>query len=445
MTNRFPRAVRMLLPVAAAFVAFSCIRGDRKDTGLDKINHIVVIYLENHSFDNLFGEFPGADGIANVKYPQVDSTGTPYVTLTRPAGDTVLPEHLPNAPFNIDQFLPIDKPSPNPTHKFYQEQMQINGGRMDKFALVSSARGFVMGYYRTAGLRLANEAKNYVLCDNFFHSAFGGSFLNHIWLIAAATPQFPGADSSYITWLDAQGNIVNDDRGFVTKDGYVINTCYSVYTPHPAGADPNKLLPKQTMKTIGDELIAANVSWAWYAGGWDSAMAGHPDPSFQFHHQPFVYFESFADGTRAKQDHLKDETEFLRAAKAGTLPSVSFVKPIGNENEHPGYANVAEGEQHVQRLIDAVRNGPNWNDALIIVTYDEHGGFWDHVAPPKIDKWGPGTRVPAVLISPFVKQGFVDHTQYETVSILSLIQHRYHLQSLGFRDGQALYFQAALK
>jgi len=187
----------------------------------------------------------------------------------------------------------------------------------------------------------------------------------------------------------------------------------------------------------GDRLTAANQSWAWYSGGWNDAIAGHPAPTFQFHHQAFAYYANYADGTQAKADHLKDETDFIAAATAGTLPAVSFVKPLGLNNEHPGYADIITGENHTIDLINAVRNGPNWKDAVIIVTYDENGGFWDHVAPPTIDRWGPGTRTPTIIISPFAKKGFVDKTSYETVSILSFIEKRWSLPPLTDRDRNA--------
>ena len=279
-------------------------------------------------------------------------------------------------------------------------------------------------------------AHNYTLCDNFFHSAFGGSFLNHIWLIAAASPVFPNAPIASIAVLDPSGKLVKD--GAVTPDGFVVNTSFTVNVPHPATADPATLVPNQTMPTIGDRLSDKHISWAWYSGGWDSALAGKPDPLFQFHHQPFAYFTNFADGTQAKKDHLLDETQFIEAAKKGTLPSVSFVKPVGANNEHPGYADLLSGENHTLELINDVLDGPDGDDAAIIITYDENGGFWDHVAPPVIDKkWGPGTRVPAIIISPFAKRGYVDHTQYETISILSFIEKIWDLKPLNDRDRNA--------
>ncbi|HKC48205.1 MAG TPA: alkaline phosphatase family protein [Gemmatimonadales bacterium] len=406
------------------------------DAGLRRIQHVVVIYLENHSFDNLYGEFPGADGLANASATstQVDELGNPFATLPQKTGSP-FPTTLANAPFNIEQYVPANMKIPDLVHRYYQEQQQIDGGKMDKFALVSDAKGEVMGFYHTAALPLADVASQYTLCDNFFHAAFGGSFLNHFWLIAARTPVFPNAPATVIAQLDASGNLVKD--GFVTPDGYAVNTAFSVNHPHPATVPAANLVPNQTFATIGDRLSDKHVSWAWYSGGWDDALAGNPAPLFQFHHQPFIYFQNYADGTAAKAEHLRDETEFFTAAAAGTLPSVSFIKPLGPDNEHPGYADLLTGEQHVLDLINAVQNGPDWKYTAIIITYDEHGGFWDHVAPPVVDRWGPGIRVPTLVISPLARRHFVDHNLYDTTSILALIEHRWGLQPLTDRDANA--------
>jgi phospholipase C len=410
-----------------------------------KINHVVVIYLENRSFDNLYGEFPGADGIVGLspdKYQQVDANGAPYATLPQ-APDAKLPPNLPNAPFAIEDYIPSNAPTRDLVHRFYQEQAQINGGRMNQFVMVSDAKGLTMGHYHTGALPLATEAKNYTLADHFFHGAFGGSFLNHIYLISTTAPVFPNAPEGMRARLDANGRVIAD--GTVTPDGFVVNTAWTVNTPHLGVIPKAQLLPNQTMPTIGDRLSDKNISWAWYSGGWDDAVAGHPSDVFQYHHQPFAYFAKYADGTPGRAQHLKDEKEFFAAARAGTLPVVSFVKPLGDANEHPGYTDLLSGERHALDLINAVRNGPNWNDAVIIVTYDENGGFWDHVAPPKIDHWGPGSRVPALIISPFAKKGFVDHTTYDTSSILALIEHRFGLAPLTKRDAGANDMSAAFQ
>ncbi len=144
----------------------------RQVPGFDRLKHVVVIYLKNHSFDNLYGEFPDANGLANAARAttQVDGNGNPFKFLPFPT--TVpfspFPTNLPNAPFSIEQYLPVDANTPDLVHRFYQEQSQIDSGKMDRFAVVSDAKGLVMGYYHTAHLPLADEARQYTLCDNFF-------------------------------------------------------------------------------------------------------------------------------------------------------------------------------------------------------------------------------------------------------------------------------------
>jgi phospholipase C len=434
LTNKY-----LFIPAAIATVTYLVISAYRvpEASSINRVQHVVVIYMENHSFDNLYGQFEGADGLADAKTEniiQLGADGQPYTVLPPIPRSSAFPINLPNTYFNIDQYVAADQISPDVTHRFYQEQQQIDGGKMDKFALYNYTKGFTMGYYHTNELPLYDLAKKYTLCDHFFHSAFGGSFLNHIWLVAAASPVFPDAPASIKARIDSSGKLIKD--GTVTPDGYAVNTANSVNL-HPANDKIANLVPNQTNPTIGDRLSDKGVSWAWYSGGWDNAVAGKPDPSFTYHHQPFAYFARYAEGTEERKKHLKDETEFLAAAKAGTLPAVSFVKPIGLENEHPGQSTVEGGESHAVELINAVLNGPDGKDAVIILTYDENGGFWDHVAPPVIDKWGPGSRIPAIIISPFAKKGYVDHTTYETVSILAFIEKRWGLKPLNSRDQHA--------
>jgi phospholipase C len=404
---------------------------------LNQVQHVVVIYMENHSFDNLYGQFDGADGLSDAKsqnVTQLDADGQPYTVLPPIPHSSAFPTNLPNIYFDIDQYVAADQVSPDVTHAFYEEQEQIDGGKMDKFALYNHTKGFTMGYYKTEQLPLYELARKYTLCDHFFHSAFGGSFLNHQWLIAAASPVFPDAPDKIKAQVDASGKLIKD--GSVTPDGFAVNTSNSVNL-HPKDANPAYLIPNQTNLTIGDRLSDKGISWAWYSGGWDNAVAGNPDPTFTYHHQPFAYFKRYAEGTEERKKHLKDETEFIAAAKNGTLPAVAFVKPIGLENEHPGESTVTGGESHAVELINAVLNGPDAKNTVIILTYDENGGFWDHIAPPVIDRWGPGSRIPAIIISPFAKKNYVDHTNYETVSILAFIEKRWGLQPLNSRDQHA--------
>jgi len=416
------------------------------------IQHVVVIYQENWSFDGLYGSAAGTNDLSDASstIPQIDKvTGAPITKLPQPLDengnpDPDFPAGLPVQPYNAMTYISPSKLTGDIVHRFYQEQSQIDGGKMDKFVTWSDNPGLVFSYFDATTMPEGALAKQYVLADNWFHSAFGGSFLNHQWLICACSPVFPNApagvvaklDASGQLALDANGNIIQD--GYVTPDGFAVNTSYTVNTPHPAGVAAAKLVPNQTSPTIGDRLSAAGVSWKWYSGGWDNALAGNPDPLFQFHHQPFAYFKNFADGTAAKAQHLQDETKFLSDLQAGTLPAVSFVKPLGTDNEHPGYSALSAGQQHVADLVAAVQASSAWPSTAIIITYDENGGRWDHVPPPgPFDRWGPGTRVPAIIISPFAKRGFIDHTQYETDSILAFIEKRWGLKPLTTRDANA--------
>jgi hypothetical protein len=143
-------------------------------------------------------------------------------------------------------------------------------------------------------------------------------------------------------------------------------------------------------------------------------------------------FRSPADRER----HLKDYSHLVAAIDRGELPQVVFYKPTGVLNQHPGYADILSGDEHVAALIARIKQSPLWSSTAIIVTYDENGGFWDHVAPPKGDRWGPGSRIPAIIVSPYAKRGYVDHTSYDTTSILKFITRRFDLAPLpGVRAG----------
>jgi len=322
------------------------------------------------------------------------------------------------------------------TGGFYQERSAINGGRMDRYVAVGGSGGLPMGYYDATKLPLGALAKQFTLADEFFHAAFGSSMLNHLWLISAATPRWPDAPASMRAVLGPHGALKKN--GAVTPDGFLVNTAFPSMGPHPRVLAPGTMLvPPLRTATIGDRLSAKHVSWVWYSGGWSDALAGHPAKLFQFNHQPFAYFAKYANGTSGQAVHLKDEADFVNAIHSDALPAVSFYKPIGSDNEHPGYANLLDGERHTAAIINAIMAGKDWKSTAIVVTYDEGGGFWDHVPPPRTDVWGPGTRVPTIVISPFAKRGFVDHTTYDTTSILALIEHRFGLTPLSSRDASA--------
>ena len=249
---------------------------------------------------------------------------------------------------------------------------------MDKFALVSDAKGYAMGYWDTSALMLWDYARRYTLADNFFHAAFGGSFLNHFWLVCACTPVYPNATEKIVAKLDGAGKMV--------KEG-----------------------------------------------------------TFSYHHQPFAFFKRFQKGAPDRARHLKDLRDFLADIQKGTLPAVVFYKPRRGINQHPSASDVASSDRHVGEILQKLEKSPQWARMAVIITYDENGGFWDHVAPPTRDRWGPGTRVPAIIVSPFAKRGFVDHTPYDTTSVLKLIETRFGLAPLTEADAKANTMVAAFQ
>ncbi len=478
---------------------------------LDRIDNVVVIYAENRSFNNLFANFPGATGVPavgsgkkkTVGYaPQRDRDGSVLPKLPpawgglTAAGQPVTVTQAqttnvwPNAPFQIDSPAPAwgtplvsnAMVTRDLYHRFYENQMQIDGGLNDKFAAWGDAGGLVMGYFdgsKTAMWKIAHE---YTLADRFFQGAFGGSFLNHQYLVCACMPVYPDADTNpahpsiAVLRTDADGKFTPDlaladnsptsalagppvfkKSGNLTPKDYLgdgtwhaANTMQPPYQPSynpptpedTAGlyatlAEPNTL-PPQSQTTVGDLLTTKGVAWTWYSGGWNASVSDRTKVydgstgAFQSHHQPFNYYTALDPKTHAadRAAHLKDESDLVAAAASGTLPPVAFFKPIGQDSQHAGYASVAEGDAHIADLIAKLQASPQWGHMLVVVTYDENGGQWDEVAPPKGDLVGPGTRIPAIVISPFARRGAVDHTPYDTGSILRFIAHRWSLPPL---------------
>jgi acid phosphatase len=453
--------------------------------GLNRIENIVVIYAENHSFDNMYGMFPGANGVANAtaeQKTQLDHDGKPLPHLPPVYGakgviDARYPRDLPNGPFRIDAppiNANIGQIVPSPTHDYYRSVEQINSGKNNMFVAMSDVGAWAMGHYDGSSQRVWQWAREYTLADNFFMGAFGGSFINHQWLICACTPVFPDAPAEWHVQLDEHGKLkkkptspasvldgpVQVYRATITPDGYAVSTSQPPYQPsdippatggNPDLADPAKHpLPPQTAKTIGDTLSDKGVSWAWYSGAWNAALAdGRQDPAakrkiiyndtdgspnFQSHHQPFNYFLRYAPGTAARAEHLKDGEEFLKAIDSGKLPHVAFYKPPGRLTQHPAYTNIQAGDMHIAELLEHLKKSPQWGQMAVIVTYDENGGYWDHVPPPSgpgwSDRWGPATRIPAIIISPFARRGYVDHTTMDTTSIAKFITKRFELEPL---------------
>ena len=538
------------LAFAAAALVASASSHAQGAGDLQRIKHIVVIYEENHSFDNLYGRWEGVNGSANVA--QVSQSGTPFTCLEQldvnlaavPANctdtttGTSFTSGFANAPFLIDSYIPATATTcpaqyvfapangimngsglaggctRDIVHRYYQEQYQLDGGKMDRYVAGSDAAGLVMGQYDTKTLPIyaylhAKGHPNYAIADDFFQGAFGGSFLNHQFLVAAEAPVFAGAlnDGSandLHSIVDANGMPNNypfyaSPLGTAVKDGsltascnppagrpptpdnvqcgaFAVNTIQPFYQPYSPGTADARRLPPLTSPNIGDALSRAKVSWAWYSGGWSNAdgdvgapgwtngsgptcsdpnvnrsavYPNCPDGTFQFHHQAFNYYASFAPGTAQRANDLRDETEFISLATSSknkcNLRSVSFIKPLGVENEHPGYASESNGDSHLVELLKDIEGGACAKDTMVIVTYDEFGGQFDHVPPPgqgsttagPHDSWGPGTRIPALVVSPFLSAPFVvDHTEHDTTSILATIEHRFKIAPVATRDAE---------
>ena len=528
--------------------------GQREARQLDRVRHIVVIYEENHSFDNLYGRWPGVRGLRDADPAhtrQVDQAGRPYdcllqvdVNLTSPPlpadcadAARTFTSHFRNAPFAVDDHIRrTDRTCPRPgasapdgvrrgspgalpggctrdlVHRYYEERYQLHGGRQDRYVTGSDAAGLAMGHYDTRSLPIYRYLHRrghprYAIADRFFQAAFGGSFLNHQWLAAARTPVYRDAPAGLHARLDRNGMPAAyplyrpqgpvDDRGKpltqecgtpATQPGhpcgdFAVNTIQPAYEPYAPGTARAKRLPPQAATTIGDRLSARGVSWAWYSGGWSNAAGDvgapgwtngsrpaartassprpcrdpdaspaavwpHcPDRLFQFHHQPLNYYASFAPGTAMRRRHLRDEAELRRLARRSVdgcrLRRVSFVKPSGAENEHPGYASAHAGSDHLVDLLREIRGGACRRRTMIVVTYDEYGGQWDHVPPPgqggatpgPHDRMGPGTRIPALILTPGLRGRYVvDRRSHDTTSILATIERRFRVAPLHARD-----------
>ena len=492
-------------------------------------------------FDSLYSNFAGVNGVSSApeySLDQIDRSSGAFISslesYNNVAPGVFAPVQIPPAPLldpatgAVDQRFLLDPSDPAGATKvntllpysfsdvgllgtdglgkigegFWQEQLQINGGGDNAFVTWSDNPGLVMG--RLDGLNLAEGllGQSYTICDNFFHSAFGGVFLNHQFLIADQPPVYPGGESAEpdsVPVLSPWGALALDEDGKLVRDGsltpidgktlfgsatfgknYVVNSRLSENLLANLAELPGMgVLPslndsaptdatRPYVKTIGDALDGAGVSWKWYSGGWTDALnssASNPahygnavpnttDASFAWDSQPFAYFDHYApfvtlDLYQANPAagpfnpfsaaRLQDESNFFGDVQNNTLPAVCFIKPLGTASGRPGYSTLQANQDHVNGLITALQANPSlWAHTAVIIAYSSNGGHWDHVAPPYRDEWGPGTRVPCLLVSPFAKRGLVDHQAYDTSSLLSLLEERFHLPPLTTRDLQAV-------
>ncbi len=436
-----------LLLVAVTLAAGGAPLGERAPSGAAApIDHIIVLFLENRSFDHLFGTYPGAEGLASYPGRQADLNGATYERLPQPIGRDKNPDprfaaDLPNAPFALGRFVgPFDQ-TEGPVHRFYHMQRQYGAGAdgvpMGKWVAEGDNGGITMGYYDRAACpvqwRLADE---FVLLDHYFQSVHGGSFPNHFFLISATVARYPGAPPEYRAQIAPDGGVGKD--GEVTPDGYVVS---NLDPPYPPRREKAILATPQTKATIGDRLDAAHVTWAWYAPGWASAASAVANGLVP-HHNPFQYVRRIMETPEGRR-HIRDAALFVTALREGGLPSVAFVKPHAARNAHPNSSTVGEGDRWVGEMLGEIMASRYWPRVAVVITYDEGGGWFDHVRPPAVDRFGLGTRVPTIIVSPYARRGVVAHGRYDHASILKLIEWRFGLPPLTHRDRTAAAFLEA--
>jgi phospholipase C len=352
------------------------------------IEHVVFLIKENRTFDNLFGTFPGADGVSfgfdrGARRP-----------LTPGTDGSIGSEDIP--------------------HCYTCSLKAWNDGRMDGFNQGAVADRWA--YTQLQRPQLPNYwhwAREFVLADNFFSSAQGPSFPNHLYAIAA---QSGGAhDNPRRTGPFRSSNTFGCDapRGqtvaIVDSEGH-----------------EKKVQPCFDFLTEGDLLTQAGIDWAYYAA--------EPD-QLGYIWSAYSAIRHIRE-TNQWAKHVFPVDDLLDDIRADRLPPVTWITPRYEVSEHPQY-NFCLGENWSTRVIDAIMRSPMWKDTAIFVTWDDYGGFYDHVPPPQIDGFGLGIRVPLLVISPYALDGAIDHRLGEFSSVLKFIESNWGLTHLTHRDRQA--------
>jgi phospholipase C len=357
------------------------------------VEHFIVLMQENHTFDNYFGTYPGADGLPN-------GTCMPAASV-----DPNTPHCV--APFHLDSVVSIDEdddsPEIGPTdldHSSATFQAQYNNGRMDGFVTALQQRNqdgrVALGYYDERDLPAYwSLAREYVLFDRFFSSVSGGSFLNHVfWIAGASGGNKEGSTNSPLNDLPTIFDRL-DERGISWKF-YIQNY------------DPN-LTYRTASRYVGNR--ASQVVWA-----------------------PLLRLDRYIDDPRLNS-HIVDLEQYYTDLEAGTLPAVAYLVPSGNSEHPPG--RVSAGQHFVVSLLQALLRSDAWPSSAFLLTYDDWGGWYDHVPPPQVDAYDYGFRVPALLVSPYARRGHVEHAVLDFTSILRFIEDNWGLKPLAERDSFA--------
>ncbi|MEK6275750.1 MAG: alkaline phosphatase family protein [Actinomycetota bacterium] len=378
--------VSLVAAIALALACAGTARGERKPT--TPVRHLITLMQENHTFDNYFGTYPGADGLP-------PGTCMPRDVARRSAG-CVKPFHVGGRP--------VRDLGHNAT--VYEEQFRQ--GRMDGFVDVFRRQGIdgslAMGFYDDRDLPYYwNVADEYVLFDRFFTSAAAGSVVNHMYWIAGA----PGTPEDKV----------------------------------PAGGF--------NVPTIFDRLEEQGISWKFYVQNYDPKInfrtPGSGDHASQVVWAPLLAYPRYLDNPDLFR-HIVPIDEFFDDLLRGTLPAVSYMVPSGASEHPPG--SILAGQRFVRTLINALMRSDSWSSSAFIWAYDDWGGWYDHVKPPPVkgesdDRLGYGFRSPALLVSAFARRGYIDSTQLDFTSILKFIEENWRLEPLAERDRSAKSFAGA--
>jgi phospholipase C len=401
-------------PVRAVLAKASVDKAMASPTGIHKIKHIVIIMQENRSFDQYFGTYPGADGIPGLggnpgKVPCVPDPAAggcvkPYLDDTDINGGG--PHMYPDAVADVDH------------GKMDGFIASRESGHADTDVLACQAKMLpqtcddVMSYHDGKQLKhYWSYAKNFVLQDHMFEPNLGWSQVSHLYLVsgwaAKCTPNKPQTCKTDL--INPDTNLVGGSANVGLQALLQVTEPSNFYSKNPADQPP------YAWTDITYLLHKHHVSWRYYlsAGTEPDCPTGAMTCTLapQNVKTPQIW-NPLADFTTVHQDHqlanIAPTTDFVKAAKSGNLPAVSWVIPSGDVSEHPP-AQISWGQNYVTNLIDAVMKSKDWNSTAIFLTWDDWGGFYDHVKPPTVDGQGYGLRVPGLVISPYARKGYIDH------------------------------------